>query len=121
MDVQLYQIVGGIGALLFLFLSVRQFLGGHISLRELVFWSFFWLFTLMLSLFPDPISQFLANTLGIKSNLNAIFFLGLGVLFFIQFRLYLVIRRQNEIISSLVRRIAIREDEEKEEQKKREK
>lgn len=118
MDVQLYQIVGGAGALLFLTLSIRQFLGGHISLKELVFWSAFWLFTLALSIFPDPVSHFLANFLGIKSNLNAIFFLGLGILFFIQFRLYLVIRRQNEIISDLVRKIALGEDEEREEQNK---
>lgn len=116
MDFEIYQIIGGFGALFFLFLSIRQFLRGHIGLREIVFWSIFWLFTLLVSILPDPISNFLAQTLGIKSNLNALFFLGLGTLFFVQFRLYLTVKRQNEIISDLVRKIALKDRDEKEEQ-----
>ncbi len=111
MEFQFYQIFSAVFSLVLLFISVRQFLGGHIRLTELVFWLTFWLFTLVVALFPDPVSKFIANTLGIKSNLNALVFIGLGVLFFIQFRLYLIIRKQNEIISDLVRKIAIWEDE----------
>ncbi len=106
-----YQILVPIVALAFWAYTIFQFIKGRSSIVELLFWSLFWLLTIALALFPDSITDRLARWLGMKSNINALVFLALGILFFLQFRLYFLVKRQNSIISELVRKLALKEDE----------
>jgi hypothetical protein len=94
-------------AFLFLFYTALQHVKGRNTVAELLFWVLFWTFTSLLAIFPDAITDRLAKWLGIKSNINAILFLGLGILFFIQFRLFFLLKKQNHTITELARKIAL--------------
>lgn len=109
-----YQILVPLIALLFLGYTVTQHLRGRHTLGELIFWGLFWIVVVAVALFPDVITDRLAKWLGIKSNVNALIFLALGVLFFLQFRLYFLLKRQNHIITDLVRKVALKEKEKEE-------
>jgi hypothetical protein len=65
----------------------------------------------LLAIFPDEISDFIAQLFGIKSNTNAVLFTGLGFLFYFQFRLYRTQVKQRRTITELVRILAINEYE----------
>jgi hypothetical protein len=114
---KIYQIVVPLIGLIFLFVSVRQSFKGKNTVFETIFWPVFWLVAICIALFPDSTTQFLAEAFGIESNINAIIFLSLGILFFIQYHLFLTIKRQGKIITDLIRKITL-QDEEKEEKDK---
>lgn len=108
-----YQVLVPLIAVLFLSYTIAQHLKGRNALHELIFWILFWLGIVLLALFPDQITDRLAKWLGIKSNINAIIFLALGALFFLQFRLYFLLKRQNHTITTLIREYALKEEKEK--------
>ena len=68
-----------------------------------------WVFIIVIAIFPEATTLFIAKIFGIKSNVNAIIFFGLGILFFFQFQMYFGLKKQNNIITSLVRQIALLE------------
>lgn len=105
-----YQLLVPLIAILFLSYTVAQHVKGRNALSELIFWSLFWVFVVLLALFPDQITDRLAKWLGIKSNINALIFLALGVLFFLQFRLYFLLKRQNHTITALIRKLALKDE-----------
>ena len=119
-DIQAYQVIVGAVGLIFFIISIRQTLRGKITLFEAIFWPLFWAVTVALALEPHKVTVFMADTFGIKSNSNAIIFTALGVLFFIQYHLFLTIKRQNKTITDMVRKIALdleeKETETKDEQ-----
>jgi len=108
---EIYQIVVPVIALLFLAYTVVMYLRGRSSAFEMVSWMLIWGLAILLALLPDAVTNFIADVFGIKSNVNAIIFLGLGILFFLQFHLYMLVRRQNIIITELVRKLALRDEE----------
>lgn len=104
-----YQILVPLIALLFLGVSIAQHVKGKNTITELLFWIAFWLLVIVLALFPDFVTGYLARLLGIKSNVNAIIFLAIGILFFLQLRMYFIIKRQSMLITDLVRKIALKD------------
>lgn len=114
-NIEMYQIVVPIIAAGFLFYSVVMFRRGRSSAFELVAWSLIWGLIVAVALLPDQITGFIADVFGIKSNINALVFLALGILFFLQFHLHLTVRRQNQVISDLVRKLALRSEERRDE------
>jgi hypothetical protein len=112
MNLETYQKVVPIIALLFLAYTVWMFRRGRSSAFEMVAWIGIWGLAIVLALWPDEVTGFIAEMFGIKSNINAIIFLGLGVLLFLQFRLHMTVRRQNQVITDLVRKLALRDDAE---------
>ena len=106
-----YQILVPLIALLFLGVSIAQHVRGKNTTTELLFWIVFWILVIVLALFPDFVTTYVAKLLGIKSNVNAIIFLAIGILFFLQLRMYYIIKRQSVLITDLVRKIALREED----------
>jgi len=49
----------------------------------------------------------IAKVFGIKSNINALIFFALGLLFYIQLKLYKKIRKQDELLTEIARKIAL--------------
>ena len=109
---EIYQILVPIIAVLFMYISIKQYMKGRNTLFETLSWCLIWLFIVAVAIVPDLITVHLARILGIKSNINAIVFLSLGVLFFLQYNLFLTIKRQNKTISDLVKKIAIENQKE---------
>ncbi len=55
----------------------------------------------LIAIFPDQISNWLAKTLDFKSNINAIIFVALGVLFILVLILYDLYKKQQKSITKL--------------------
>lgn len=106
----LYKILVPIVAAVFVAFSFNQFRQGKNTLFECIMWSTMWLCIAILAMFPDFVTDNLARLFGIKSNVNAIIFLALGVLFFIQYNLFVAIKRQNKVISELVKKLALKDE-----------
>ena len=107
----LYKFIVPFVALAFIVYSLNQYKQGKNTLLESLLWSLIWLAIASLAIFPDFITERLAQIFGIKSNINAIIFLGLGILFFIQYNLFVAIKRQNKTITELVKKIALKDQE----------
>lgn len=99
---------------------INQFLRyrkGRLNMGEAVFSSLLWGAIAVLAIFPDKISNSIADLFGIKSNTNAVLFFGIGVLFYIQYQMYRIIIKQRRAISALNRQLALdrfQQEEEKE-------
>ena len=107
MDFRLFQWLIPAIAVLFLFNQLLRYRRGRIALGEALFVSSLWGVVSLLAIFPDFIAGYVANLLGIKSNTNAIFFIGMGCLFYFQYRLYRIQVQQRRVITALTRKIAI--------------
>jgi hypothetical protein len=67
---------------------------------------------MVFAMFPDFVSTLVANIFGIKDNINAILFFSIGLIFYFQFQLYKMQRKQDELLTEITRKIAL--DQEKE-------
>ena len=111
---EIYQVVVPIIAIVFLTYTLVMYRRGRSSAFEMIGWLLVWALIILIALLPDEVTGLIADALGIKSNVNAIIFLGLGILFFMQFHLFMLVRRQNVTISDLVRKLALKEKEQDE-------
>ncbi|NNF02195.1 MAG: DUF2304 domain-containing protein [Bacteroidia bacterium] len=107
MSLEVYQIVVPIISVVSASLIFREFIKGNNTLFETILWSSIWLGIAAIALFPDPITMFLSKTIGIKDHINAIIFIGLAISFFLHYRLFNYIKKQNRDITDLIRKIAI--------------
>jgi hypothetical protein len=65
---------------------------------------------------PNPISIKIAKILGFKDNVNAIIFVGLGLLFFMIFYLSNSIQRLERRLTLLVRELALEQQNHKDDE-----
>lgn len=107
MKFEIYQLVVPLVSLVGILFSIRQFKSGINTLFESLIWSMLWLFISLVAMFPDEITTFLSNSIGIKDHINGIIFIGLAISFFLNFKLFNSFKKQNKIITDLVRKIAI--------------
>ena len=107
MEIRYFQIIIPIVALLLIFSQFRNYKSGKSRMNELIIVSIFWVGASCLAIFPDFISYIIADIFGIKDNVNALLFLAIGILFYFQFRMYKTIRRQDELLTKIARKIAL--------------
>jgi|SRR6185369_9081141 len=107
--IQLLIVLFALHALTRTFLRFRH---GTIGLTEWIIWSGFWLAVGICVLEPG-ITQSFARILGVGRGADAVFYLGLVGLSYAYFRLYVRSRHQDQQITLLVRRLALREADEK--------
>lgn len=108
-DIRIFQIIVPLICLLFMVSNFARYRKGVRTLGELLLAVVFWLGLGVFSIFPDLISRGVAELFGIKDNVNAIIFFGLGILFFFQLKLYNIYKKQQQILTRLSRDIALRE------------
>jgi len=111
MEIRIFQIVVPLLSLLFATGLTIRYRKGKINLREYLFSLFFWMGLTTFSIFPDAISTFIAKVFGIASNVNAVIFLGMGIMIYLIFMLYEEIRKNRQQLTELSREIALREVE----------
>jgi len=114
MQFEVYQVLVPLIGLFSIGLTLRSQLIGENTVFETFFWILIWVGICLVALFPDTTTNFLSRALGIKDNVNAIIFIGLAASFFIHFRTFTVIKRQNRTITELVRKIALKMEKDKE-------
>ncbi len=66
-----------------------------------------------MAIIPNQISFKVANLLGFKSNVNAVIFVSLGLIFLFIFYLSASIERLERKITELVRKLALEEEKNK--------
>lgn len=106
-EIRLFQWLVPVIISLFIFNQFLRYRRGRINLGEATFAVLLWFSVALLAIFPDEISSFIADLFGIKSNTNAILFLGLGCLFYFQYRLYQLQVKQRRDLTQLSRKIAL--------------
>ncbi len=114
MEIRIFQIIVPVVALLFIIGLITRYRKAKATTGETLFSVTFWLAVGVFALFPDKISNFLARLFGIKDNVNAIIFVGLGLLFYAQFALYNLIKEQQRSLTKLTRELALKEAGEEE-------
>mgnify|MGYP006267539091 CR=1 FL=1 len=107
MKLEVYQILVPLAALGFMVNLFRRFLKSRASWQEALLGGSFWLSVGVFALFPDAISNWLARLFGIKSNINAIIFFCLGLIFFFQYKLFFLLKRNQMAITELARKITL--------------
>lgn len=107
MEIRYFQIIIPIISLFLIYSAFRDFRKNKTRINETVLVIVFWIGVTGLALFPDFLSDLLANIFGIKDNINAVIFFALGILFYLQLQLYKTIRKQNEQLTELTRKIAL--------------
>ena len=104
---RIYQFIVPFVGLIGTLYTLRQFRKGINTLFESMLWILLWLFISSVAIFPDATTLFLSKTIGIKDHINGIIFIGLAISFFLNFKLFNSFKKQNKIITDLVRKIAI--------------
>lgn len=107
MKFQIYQLIVPIVSFVGIVFTIRKFKSGINTLFESLLWSALWLFISLVAVFPDAITIYLSKSIGIKDHINGIIFIGLAISFFLNFKLFNSFKKQNKIITDLVRKIAI--------------
>lgn len=105
-QLEIYQWLVPLISIFFIIRTVLQYRRRRRTFRGLVIWISFWLSLAVFALVPNEASERLARMLGIKDNVNAIIFIGLGMLFFLIFSLSSTVDRLERQLTELVREIA---------------
>lgn len=108
---EIYQIIVPLIGLVIVISLLLRYSQSKIGWQEAAIGITFWLFVILVAIFPDFITNKIASFFGIKSNINAIIFLCLGVIFFIIYKLYFMIKTQEEKLTRLTRELALRDSD----------
>ena len=101
---------------IFLFFALSRvflrFKSKEVSWRGLIFWSFLFSSAMVVTVFPD-ISTRAAKALGIGRGADAVIYTSIVLLFYLVFRLYVYIQDIHYEISDLVKKLALKDIDEK--------
>lgn len=93
----------------FIIRTVAQYLRHGRPLVSSIIWITLWAILISLALLPDNLSLPLAGLLGIASNINAVLFFAMGLLFVAVFQQSATISSLERKLTDLVRELAIKE------------
>ncbi len=116
MQLELYQIIVPLVSIVFIGSLLQRFWAGKSGWQEAMVGVLFWVGVIFFAFFPDFISQTIAEVFGIKSNINAVIFFCLGLIFFFQYKLFLLFKQQQSALTTLTRKLALDDDEKRREQ-----
>lgn len=111
------QLFGIVFALFALSRAVLRYKDKSIKANELFFWSIIWIGVIVIALFP---SIFVALSLffGIGRGVDILLYIGMILLFYLLFRLYVKFEAQQKEITALMREVALQNAQKKETTKK---
>jgi hypothetical protein len=114
MQFEIYQWLVPLIGLIYIGRTFIQFRKGKRTIRGTIVWMIFWVVIIVLAVIPNPVSHKMAEVLGFRSNINAVIFVALGLLFLLVFYLSSSLDRMERQMTELVRQLAIKEEEKKE-------
>lgn len=106
MQLQFYQWLVPIIALIFIIRVIRRYRNHGYNKLTAFIWASFWVLIAILAIIPDFISNKLASLLGFKSNITAVIFVALGLLFILNSYLSSQLNRMERQMTNLVRMMA---------------
>ncbi|MFH1867233.1 MAG: DUF2304 domain-containing protein [Patescibacteria group bacterium] len=89
-----------------------KFKSGELVIREFVEWFLFWLVVAALTLVPDTAS-YLASLVGVGRGVDLIVYLALLLIFYLLFRVFMRLEKNNRQLTKVVRSLALKDREEK--------
>ena len=110
-QIEIYQWLGPLIAIFFIYRIISQFRANRRLLVSTVIWVSFWFVIIVLAAFPHIFSNSLAESLGFRSNINAVIFVALGFLFVMTYNQSSTIERLEKKITDLVRKVALEKQE----------
>ncbi|MFH1111909.1 MAG: DUF2304 domain-containing protein [Patescibacteria group bacterium] len=87
-----------------------KFKANELSLREFLEWFIFWLVVSVLTLVPDT-SSYLASVLGVGRGADLVVYFALLIIFYLMFRIFMKLERNERRLTKIVSELAIREKE----------
>lgn len=88
-----------------------------ISTQAAIFWSVIWLAALFGTLMPQTTTS-LASVFGVGRGVDVIVYIALALLFYIVFRMFVMIEDLRHEITTLIRQIALQNSSQRKSQKK---
>lgn len=104
----LIQILVTILAIFVLGRVIFRFRKAALGRAELVLWSLFWIVVIVLVWNPGA-TNFIAGFLGVGRGADAVFYISIMILFYMIFRLYGKMENIEHRLSELVKKIALRD------------
>ena len=87
--------------------TIKKYKKGELAFREFLFWLILWGASFFVILLPET-SSFLAVKLGIGRGVDLILYAGIGLIFYILFKIIVKIEKIEGNITVLVRELALR-------------
>ena len=109
MQLEIYQVIVPLISVVFIISLLQRFWAGKVGWQESMVGAMFWVAVIFFAFFPDFISEKIAGLFGIKSNINAVIFFCLGLIFFFQYKLFMLIKQQQSALTALTRKIALKD------------
>lgn len=85
---------------------VLRFKGGQLGPGEAFFWGLVFTAAALSLLFPRELSS-LANSLGVTRGVDLVLYISIVVLFYLVFRIYVLLENLRHEITELVRKVAL--------------
>ena len=104
------QIVATLFLIFAIFRVIRKYREKDINFKEFFRWLILWLVIGIVFWLPQTTS-FLANILGIGRGADLVIYVSIIVIFYLIFRLLVMVDKQQREITKIVRHLAIMEDE----------
>ena len=108
MTVTPYQIIVPLVSALLVFYAWSLWMRQKKTLWEVMLWTIFWGATAVIAVYPTVLSYFTLVT-GIKSEVNALAVISIGILFFAVFYLIIRIEEMEQRITRVVRKVSLKE------------
>jgi len=91
---------------------ILRYKDGEIHLGALIFWLFVWASAVLVVITPNQTTKF-AKLLGIGRGADIIIYLSLALIFYLVFRLHVLIENLETRISQLIRQVALKDVKDK--------
>lgn len=104
---EFYQWLVPIIAVYYIYRIAGQYKNQKRLVSSTLIWIVFWVTCSILAIMPDLVSDRMAKLLGFKSNVNAVIFVALGLLFVFMFYLTAIIEKMERQLSDTIRELAL--------------
>lgn len=110
MQFEIYQWLVPLISLFYIYRTILGVVRKRRSIPTAIVWIVFWTTLIILALIPDPFTVAIQRVLGFKSNVTALIFVAMGLLFLFVFYLSTMIETLERRLTELVRRLALEEE-----------
>ena len=118
MQIEIYQWLAPIIGVFFIYRTIVQYMRRKRTFVALLVWVSFWISITLMAIIPNPVSFQIAALLGFRSNVTAVIFVSIALLFLFVFYLSSTIEKLEHQMTDLVRKIAIDEKKKKDNEQK---
>lgn len=106
MQITIYQLLTPLFAIVMILKGISRLNRGEMSVRKFILWILVWSGISAVALFPEFV-KIASNLTGLESGINALIFFGFIFLFYLVFRLFMIVEHLEREITNIVRNEAL--------------